>query len=137
MAKIAKLSPSHFCRVFKSEMGITPYQYYQKLKIEHLMEKLNDTTISIKEAFKSCGLKYSGQSFAAFKKHVGVTPSQYILVHAADIKLFDFVMLLNGFDRHPNIRHSNALPLEDFSDQIHQPALLDLQIPEYIIFADY
>ncbi|MGI6450764.1 MAG: helix-turn-helix domain-containing protein [Desulfitobacteriia bacterium] len=77
VAKVAKLSPSHFSRVFKSEMGITPYHYYQKLKIEHLMEKLNDTTISVKEAFKACGLKYSGQSFTIFKKHVGVTPSQY------------------------------------------------------------
>lgn len=76
-AKAAGLSPYHFSRVFKSDVGITPYNYYRKLKVEHLMEKLRDTNMTVKEAFHACGLEYCGHSFHVFKKHVGVTPLKY------------------------------------------------------------
>jgi AraC-like DNA-binding protein len=76
-AKAAGLSPHHFARVFKSDVGTTPYSYYLKLKIEHLMEKLRDTNLTVKEAFEACGLEYTGHSFGIFKKYVGVTPRQY------------------------------------------------------------
>lgn len=76
-AKAAFLSTPHFSRVFKSEVGITPYNYYRKLKVEHLMEKLRDTNMTVKEAFNACGLRYSGHSISLFKNHVGVTPLKY------------------------------------------------------------
>ena len=76
-AKAAGLSPHHFSRVFKSDVGMTPYSYYRKLKMEHLMEKLRDTNLTVKEAFDACGLEYNGYSFSVFKKQVGVTPRKY------------------------------------------------------------
>ncbi|MDD4565287.1 MAG: AraC family transcriptional regulator [Eubacteriales bacterium] len=72
-AKAANLSPSHFIRVFKSDMGITP----KNLKIENLMEKLRDPNFTVKESFDACGLEYTGQIFGIFKNRVGVTPAQY------------------------------------------------------------
>jgi len=76
-AKAANLSPYHFSRVFKSNTGLTPYNYYMKIKIEHLLEMLCDENNTIREAFNFCGLVYSGHSFSVFKKYVGVTPKQY------------------------------------------------------------
>lgn len=76
-AKAAGLSTYHFSRVFKIDVGMTPYSYYRKLKMEHLMEKLRDTNLTVKEAFNVCGLEYNGHSFSVFKKHVGVTPLKY------------------------------------------------------------
>ena len=76
-AKAAGLSLYHFSRVFKSNMGMTPKSYYIKIKIEHLMKKLRDLDFTVKEAFDACGMTYTGQSFAVFKKHVGVTPGEY------------------------------------------------------------
>lgn len=76
-AKAAGLSPCHFSRVFKSDVGVTPHTYYIKLKMEHLMEKLRDTNLTVKEAFYACGLEYTGYYFGVFKKHTGVTPLQY------------------------------------------------------------
>lgn len=76
-AKAAGLSPYHFSRLFKSDVGITPYNFYLKLKMEHLMEKLRDTNLTVKEAFNACELEYTGHYFRVFKKHVGVTPSKY------------------------------------------------------------
>lgn len=76
-AEAAGLSPYHFSRVFKSNVGITPYNYYRKLKVEHLLEKLRQTNMTVKEVFSACGLEYSGHSFRVFKKYVGVTPLKY------------------------------------------------------------
>jgi AraC family transcriptional regulator len=76
-AKAANLSPYHFSRVFKREIGITPYNYYQKLKVHRLQEKLRDANLTVKEAFESCGLEYCGHTIRVFKKHVGVTPLKY------------------------------------------------------------
>ncbi|MEA4925036.1 MAG: AraC family transcriptional regulator [Syntrophomonadaceae bacterium] len=76
-AKAAGLSPYHFTRVFKNDMGMTPYSYYIRYKLQRLMEMLHDVNLSVKDAFEVCGMEYSGYSFGVFKKHVGVTPAQY------------------------------------------------------------
>lgn len=76
-AAAADLSPYHFSRVFKNETGFTPYNYYQKIKIEHLKERLRDRRLTVKEAFHSCGMEYTGHSFGVFKKFTGYTPLQY------------------------------------------------------------
>lgn len=76
-AKAAGLSPYHFTRIFKNDMGMTPYSYYIKYKLERLMEMLRDASLSVKDAFGACGMEYSGHSFGVFKKHAGVTPAQY------------------------------------------------------------
>jgi AraC-like DNA-binding protein len=76
-AKAANLSPYHFSRVFKSDVGLTPHNYYIKCKLERLMQKLRDESLTVKEAFLACGMEYTGYSFGVFKRHVGVTPTQY------------------------------------------------------------
>lgn len=76
-ARAVNLSPYYFSRLFKKEMGITPYNYYLDIKIEKLKEKLRDTDLTISEVFASCGMDYHGHYGKLFKKSVGVTPSQY------------------------------------------------------------
>ncbi len=77
VAKAANLSPYYFSRLFKNNIGITPYNYYLNLKINHLKEKLCDINLSISEAFTACGVDYHGHFAKMFKKNVGVTPSKY------------------------------------------------------------
>ena len=76
-SKAACLSPSHLVRLFKKHMGMTPYKYYQDIKIEKLKKALRDENISISEAFASCGFGYSGNYARFFKMKVGMTPSQF------------------------------------------------------------
>jgi AraC family transcriptional regulator len=73
----AGLSRHHLTRLFKQFIGITPYSYYQKVKIEKIKEALGDLTLNISEAFNSCGADYSGGFAEAFKKKIGMTPSEY------------------------------------------------------------
>ena len=71
------LSKYYFTRLFKQETGITPYHYYQDVKIQKLQGKLCDQDKSIVQAFNECGLDYSGYYSKLFREKVGVTPSQY------------------------------------------------------------
>ncbi len=77
IAFAANMSPYHLSRLFKKYFGITAYQYYQELKIERIKTALQNTALSIGEAFASCGTDYSSGFLAAFKRKVGMTPSSY------------------------------------------------------------
>jgi len=77
VAQIASFSPYHFIRVFKAEVGSTPYEYFIKIKIEAIKEKLADKNLSVSEAFSACGVEYSGHFAAVFRKATGMSPSQY------------------------------------------------------------
>lgn len=76
-AKAANLSPYHFSRLFKNDVGITPYNYFLNIKIEKIKERLSDENLSIAEVFTACGADYNGHFASVFKEKVGVTPSEY------------------------------------------------------------
>ncbi len=77
IAKAACLSTSHLVRLFKKHTGMTPYSYYQEIKVTRLKEALRDKNLSIAQAFLSCGFEYPGNFARFFKEQVGMTPSQY------------------------------------------------------------
>lgn len=77
VAGVVHLSRYHFARLFKKHTGMTPYGYYQQVKIGRLKQALHDANLSIADAFSICGLAYSGSMARTFKKHTGMTPSQY------------------------------------------------------------
>jgi len=77
VAQIANFSPYHFIRVFKAEVGLTPYEYFIMVKIEAIKEKLADKNLSVSEAFSACGVEYSGHFAAVFRKATGMSPSQF------------------------------------------------------------
>jgi transcriptional regulator GlxA family with amidase domain len=58
-------------------MGITPYKYYQEIKVMKLKEALRDRNLSVAQVFASCGFRYSGNFARFFKMQVGMTPSKY------------------------------------------------------------
>ncbi len=77
IADAVKMSRYHFARIFKKHTSITPYSYYQDIKIRKLKDALRDKNLSITQAFASCGVEYSGSYAKLFKEKVGMTPSQY------------------------------------------------------------
>lgn len=77
IADSAGLSRDHLARLFKQFIGMTPYSYYQELKIEKIKEALHNASFSVREAFTACGTEYCGGIAEAFKRTVGMTPTQY------------------------------------------------------------
>jgi AraC-like DNA-binding protein len=77
LAKEANLSVHHFNRLFKKYMGMSPYNFYKKTKIEKIQEHLCDPNLTITQAFAECGTDSTGTFFREFKKVVHMTPSEY------------------------------------------------------------
>jgi AraC-like DNA-binding protein len=77
VARAATLSKWHFQRIFKEVTESTPFEYYQKVKIEKIKEKLLDDTLSIEQAFSSCGVDSRGAYLNLFKEKTGLSPSEY------------------------------------------------------------
>jgi AraC-like DNA-binding protein len=79
LAQAANLSPYHFSRVFKAEVGKTPMEYLVDLKIKHakeLLQKCKD--MSITEICFESGFNNLSHFSRTFYKKVGVTPTTYI-----------------------------------------------------------
>lgn len=77
LTELTKWKIHHFIRVFSNIMGVTPYQYILRKKIEKAKAKLEETDQSISEiAFGYGFLSYSNFCIA-FKKIAGETPESY------------------------------------------------------------
>ncbi|MDP4092750.1 MAG: AraC family transcriptional regulator [Bacillota bacterium] len=70
------MSKYHLLRLFKKQIGVTPYQFYLQEKVKKIKLELIKKTPDVDLAY---GLNFSDQSHLCntFKKHVGITPVQY------------------------------------------------------------
>lgn len=75
------ISPEHFSRIFKDEMGIAPIQYVSKLRIEKAMQLLLNTNYKIEKIAVQCGFSCGNYFAKVFKVLVGISPSQYRRLH--------------------------------------------------------
>ncbi len=77
IAKELQVSREHLTRTFQQNMGISPYRFILREKMEYACNLLRTTTLSIKEvAYKTGGS--SPEHFSRlFKKHHNQTPGEY------------------------------------------------------------
>lgn len=71
------LNPIYFQRMFKSHVGISPFDYIQKLRIEKAKQLLCFTDMTVSEIASSCGFCNSSYFIKIFKQNCGVTPAFY------------------------------------------------------------
>ena len=76
-ARMCNLSKYHFLRIFKDIVGMSPLEYRNTIRLEHIKELLKDTNIPINVIAQNAGFTSSSYFCAAFKKKMGVAPSQY------------------------------------------------------------
>jgi transcriptional regulator GlxA family with amidase domain len=77
LAQRMDLSPRHFARLFRSEVGITPGTWIEQARVSvarHLLETGNEAP---KQVAPSCGFADADTLRRAFVRHVGVTPAEY------------------------------------------------------------
>lgn len=77
IARVAHLSPYHFSRVFKAEIGKTPFEFLLDIKIEKAKGYLRYSDKSITEICFECGFNTISYFTRAFSKKVGLTPTAF------------------------------------------------------------
>jgi len=77
LAAAAAMSPRHFSRRFKAELGVTPAAYVVRLRLEEARRRLESGAHSLKDVARTCGFADEQNLRRAFRKHVGVAPSEY------------------------------------------------------------
>lgn len=76
LADACRISKYHFCRIFKSVMGMSAIQYLNtyRLKIAHTL--LSNTDHRIGEVAMLCGFEDASYFCRIYKRHFGTTPKK-------------------------------------------------------------
>lgn len=77
LAAAAAMSPRHFSRRFKAELGVTPAAYVARVRLEEARRRLESGAHSLKDVARTCGFADEQNLRRAFRRHVGVAPSEY------------------------------------------------------------
>jgi AraC family transcriptional regulator len=78
LATVARLSPYHFARQFKSATGLPPHQYVIRCRVERARQLLQTgTDLSLAEVALEVGFSDQSQLTRHFKRIVGITPGQF------------------------------------------------------------
>ena len=77
LAAMVEVTPEHLCRVFRSELGITPGQYIARAKVHRACDLLLSTDLSIKEIHLELGYDRASNFARAFRRVTGMTPGQF------------------------------------------------------------
>lgn len=70
-------SKEHIIRLFKSVTGMTPYHYWQRLRLEECCMLLESTSKPMSEIALQCGFANVNNFSKQFKKAFGMTPTKY------------------------------------------------------------
>lgn len=81
LSALAGLSSYHFLRLFTRQKGITPYSYLETIRISNA-KKLLAQGISPAEVAYRTGFSDQSHFSNFFKKLIGLTPRQYMLIFA-------------------------------------------------------
>ncbi len=79
IAKLLSLNRSHFCRVFKSETGMSPVQYIAKYRVDKACFLLSSTNLSLLEISDAVGYENYPYFHRTFKFYTGASPKEFRL----------------------------------------------------------
>jgi AraC-like DNA-binding protein len=77
MARRANLSPSRFGVVFRRHFGLSPHQYFLRLRIEHAQELLRTTDLPQRDIAEYCGFADVHHFSKAFKRLTRLPPGAF------------------------------------------------------------
>ena len=78
IAKHVSLSPIHFHNTFKAVTGKTPHQYLNEIRLKKATKLLVVTNMKLSQIAYECGFSSQAYFNYAFKKHMNMTPREYM-----------------------------------------------------------
>lgn len=76
-AEDCNVGEDHFIRIFKAYTGLPPYNYQLQLRINHAIELLENTPMTISECAEEVGFGDAAYFSKIFKRFTGKSPSYY------------------------------------------------------------
>ncbi|MCW2579982.1 MAG: helix-turn-helix protein [Blastococcus sp.] len=77
LARQAHLSERHFSRVFKLEVGVSPADHIEAVRLEAACRLLESTHASIEHVAGSCGFGTAETMNRSFRRRLGTTPGEH------------------------------------------------------------
>ena len=77
MASRAELSPSRFSALFRHRFGLSPHQYFLRLRIDYAQNLLKSTDLPLQEIADCCGFADVHHFSKAFKRVVQLPPGAF------------------------------------------------------------
>lgn len=77
LAEIARISPRSIARLFVSELGVTPHEFVEGVRLDKARILLESTDMALKGVAFDCGFTSPDQMRSAFQRRLDVTPQQY------------------------------------------------------------
>ena len=77
LAEIAGVSPRSIARLFVKDLGQTPHEFVEGVRIDHARNLLEATDTVLKVVAFDCGFANPDQMRSAFQRRLNVTPLQY------------------------------------------------------------
>jgi transcriptional regulator GlxA family with amidase domain len=84
LAARAGLSPRHFARLFRSEVGVTPAAWVEEARVAAARRLLESGQGAPKQVAVQCGFANADTLRRAFARHLGVTPAEYRRHYASE-----------------------------------------------------
>jgi transcriptional regulator GlxA family with amidase domain len=77
MAARAHMSPRHFARAFRSETGLTPARYVERVRLEAARRRLEESDEPVSAVASACGFGSSETMRRVFLRALEVGPAEY------------------------------------------------------------
>jgi len=77
ISKIANLTPTSFCRMFKTKTKKPFVEYLNEIRVSNACKYLMETDLGVSEIAYECGYKTASNFNKLFKKLIGTTPKEY------------------------------------------------------------
>lgn len=77
LATIAGTSPRTIARLFVKELGVTPHEFVENVRLDHARNVLEATDLALKAIAFDCGFASPEQMRAVFQRRLGLSPLRY------------------------------------------------------------
>ena len=77
LAKSVNLTPEHLCRLFKRELGMSPFRYLKLCRLQHACVLLETSHLSVKQIMFIVGYSDESHFVREFENTLGLSPMRY------------------------------------------------------------
>lgn len=83
LARVARMSPRNFSRVFSREAKMTPAEFVERARMDAARKRLERDRMPLKTIAAECGFRDGQHMRDVFRRRLGVSPQQYRLSFGA------------------------------------------------------